>query len=221
MHGDIGSIRQGDLVAILSASGESDEILRVAVLLNKLGHPIIAMTASSASSLGKLAAVVLETERSKRPVPWVWPPCFDDGPAGSVPTPVALTVMKLRQFSPEDFALFHPAGQLGRKLIKVREAMAFRRGENLPVASDALTVRQVLHDASAIRPAGSGGDTDGRLRQDQRHFHRRRFAPSIDGRRRFGFEQAHYRGDDVQSPPRLGRGVGQRGDGHHVRKADR
>ena len=64
---------------------------------------------------------------------------------------LALSVMKLRDFSADDFAMFHPAGQLGRKLIKVKEAMTFRRGENLPVASDALTVGQVMHAASAIK----------------------------------------------------------------------
>src|SRR5438445_447010 len=47
-----------------------------------------------------------------------------------------LSVMKLRDFTAEDFALFHPAGNLGRRLIKVSEAMTFRLGENLPVASD-------------------------------------------------------------------------------------
>jgi arabinose-5-phosphate isomerase len=90
---------------------------------------------------------------------------------------LALSVMKLRKFTSEDFALFHPAGQLGRKLIKVGEAMTFRRGENLPVASDRLTVGQVLHEVSTIKrrsgavilidDAGkvSGIFTDGDLRR--------------------------------------------------------
>jgi arabinose-5-phosphate isomerase len=59
--------------------------------------------------------------------------------------------MKLRNFTAEDFALFHPAGNLGRKLIKVSEAMTFRLGENLPIASEKLTVGQVLHAVSTIK----------------------------------------------------------------------
>ena len=55
----------------------------------------------------------------------------------------------------EDFAIYHPAGQLGRKLIKVSEAMTFRRGENLPVASDKLTVGEVLLYESRLSPKGS------------------------------------------------------------------
>src|SRR5256885_12079371 len=61
------------------------------------------------------------------------------------------SLMKLRRFPAEDFALSHPAGNLGRKLIKVSEAMTFRLGENLPVASDRLTVGQVLHEVSSIK----------------------------------------------------------------------
>ena len=64
---------------------------------------------------------------------------------------LALTAMKLRNFTSEDFAVFHPAGQIGRKLIKVKEAMTFRRGENLPVASDRLTVGEVLQAVSRIK----------------------------------------------------------------------
>src|SRR4051794_32882100 len=59
--------------------------------------------------------------------------------------------MRLRHFTAEDCALFHPAGNLGRKLIKVSEAMTFKRGENLPIASDRLTVGQVLHEVSKIK----------------------------------------------------------------------
>jgi arabinose-5-phosphate isomerase len=64
---------------------------------------------------------------------------------------LALSVMKIRNFTADDFALFHPAGQLGRKLIKVREAMTFRKGENLAVAPDTMTVGEVLHAVSKFK----------------------------------------------------------------------
>jgi arabinose-5-phosphate isomerase len=64
---------------------------------------------------------------------------------------LALSVMHLRQFTAEDFARFHPAGQLGRKLIKVGEAMTFRKDVNLPVASDRLSVAEVLRLVSTIK----------------------------------------------------------------------
>jgi arabinose-5-phosphate isomerase len=151
VHGDVGSIRPGDLVVVLSASGESDETLRLASLLKKLGHPMISITASRASSLGAMAAVTLEIGKVTEACPLGLAPSASTTAMLVLCDALALTVMKLRQFSPDDFALFHPAGQLGRQLIKVREAMTFRRGENLPIVSDTLTVENVLHDASAIK----------------------------------------------------------------------
>jgi arabinose-5-phosphate isomerase len=59
--------------------------------------------------------------------------------------------MKMRDFTAQDFALFHPAGQIGRKLIKVKEAMTFRMGENLPVAPDHLSIKDVLVKVSPIK----------------------------------------------------------------------
>ena len=79
---------------------------------------------------------------------------------------LAMSVMKLRNFTAEDFAVFHPAGQIGRKLIRVNEAMTFRRGENLPIASDDLTVGEVLGAVSRIKRRSGGGvpgDSAGRL----------------------------------------------------------
>ena len=60
VHGDVGSIRRGDLVLILSASGESDEVLRLVSIVRKLDHPVVAITASRSSGLGQAADVVLE-----------------------------------------------------------------------------------------------------------------------------------------------------------------
>ena len=62
-----------------------------------------------------------------------------------------MSVMKLRKFTTDDFAIYHPAGNLGRRLIKVSEAMSFKVGENLPVASETLTVGEVLRLVSKIK----------------------------------------------------------------------
>jgi arabinose-5-phosphate isomerase len=150
-HGDLGSIRRGDIVLILSASGESDEILRLLSLVKKLDHPVIAMTASRASGLGRGAEVVLAIGKIEEACPLGLAPSASTTAMMALGDALALTVMKLRRFSAEDFALFHPAGQLGRKLMRVKEAMTFRRGENLALASDHLTVAQVLREVSNIK----------------------------------------------------------------------
>jgi arabinose-5-phosphate isomerase len=151
VHGDLGSVRKGDVVLILSASGESDEILRLLSLLKKLDHPVIAITGSSSSGLGKFADVVIEIGKIEEPCPLGLAPTASTTAIGALGDALALSVMKLREFTAEDFAMFHPAGQLGRKLIRVKEAMTFRLGENLPVASDKLSVGQVLHEVSQIK----------------------------------------------------------------------
>jgi arabinose-5-phosphate isomerase len=151
VHGDAGSIRQGDVVLILSSSGESDEITRLLSVVKKLNHPVIAITATTTSSLGRDADVVIETGKIEEACPLKLAPSASTTAMLALGDALALTVMQLRNFTADDFALYHPAGQLGRKLIRVSEAMTFKKGENLPLASDQSTVGEVLRDVSRIK----------------------------------------------------------------------
>src|SRR5690242_2134178 len=151
LHGDLGSIRRGDVVVILSYSGESDEILRMLSVIKKLGDPVVAITSGPGNALGRFSDVVLELGRIEEACPLGLAPSASTTAMMALGDALFLSVMRGRRFTADDFALYHPAGQLGRKLIKVREAMGFRRGENLPVASDRLTVGQVLHEVSSIK----------------------------------------------------------------------
>ncbi|MDB5296783.1 MAG: kdsD [Phycisphaerales bacterium] len=151
VHGDLGSVRRGDVVVVLSYSGESDEIVRVLSVLKKLGNAVVAVTATAANSLGRHADVTLELGKIEEACPLGLAPSASTTAMLALGDALCLSVMRARDFTADDFALYHPAGQLGRKLIKVREAMGFRRGENLPVASDRLTVGQVLHEVSSIK----------------------------------------------------------------------
>jgi arabinose-5-phosphate isomerase len=151
VHGDLGSIRKGDVILILSSSGESDEILRLLNIVKKLDHPVIAMTATRSSGLGAAADVVLAMGQIEEACPLGLAPSASTTAMLALGDALALSVMKVRNFKAEDFAIFHPAGQLGRRLIKVKDAMTFRVGENLPLASDKLNVGEVLHQVSAIK----------------------------------------------------------------------
>jgi arabinose-5-phosphate isomerase len=151
VHGDVGAVRPGDVLLLLSASGESDEILRLLSIIKKLNHPTIAITASRHNSLGRFADVTIETGKIEEACPLRLAPSASTTAMLALGDALALTVMKQRNFSADDFAVFHPAGQLGRKMMRVTEAMTFRAGENLPVASDRLTVGQVLGQVSRIR----------------------------------------------------------------------
>lgn len=163
MHGDLGSVRQGDVLLLFSASGESDEIVRMLGILRRMGHPMIAVTASRQSSLGRFADVTIATGAIGEACPLRLAPTCSTTAMLALGDALALSVMRERDFSAEDFAVFHPAGQLGRKLIRVSEAMSFRAGENLPVARPGQTVGDVLQDVSKItrRPGAVAVADDG------------------------------------------------------------
>ncbi len=166
LHGDLGRLGRADVVIALSHSGESEEIIRLLDHIKRRGASLIAISASDDSLLGRYADVTL---------------CYGDveeaSPLGLVPTvstscmlgvgdALALTVMEMRNFQAEDFAAFHPGGALGRKLLKVEEAMTFRKGEKLAVASDAVTLREALEEGEKVKRR-SGAlllvDEEGRL----------------------------------------------------------
>lgn len=151
VHGDVGAVRDGDVVMLFSASGETDEILRLLNIVKKLNHPVIAMCATRTSSLGKYADVTLATGRIEEACPLKLAPSASTTAMLSLGDALALSVMKARDFNADQFAVFHPAGQLGRKLIRVSEAMTFKAGENLPLASETLTVGEVLAQVSRIK----------------------------------------------------------------------
>lgn len=150
VHGDLGSIRKGDVVLVFSASGESDEILRLLSIVKKFDHPVIGITSSKSSGLGRAADVVLQIGKIEEACPLGLAPSASTTAMLALGDALALSVMKLRKFTADDFALFHPAGQLGRKLIKVGEAMTFLRDHNLPLSSDRLTLGEVLAERAAL-----------------------------------------------------------------------
>jgi len=156
LHGDLGQVRPGDLILILSSSGESDEIVRLMSIVKRLGHPTIAVTNTKTSSLGAHADLTIATGKVPEACPLGLAPSASTTAMLALADALALSVMHARAFTAEDFARFHPAGQLGRKLLKVSEAMTFRLNENLPVASDLLAVGEVLAQVSRIKRRSGG-----------------------------------------------------------------
>ncbi len=151
VHGDVGAIRKGDVLLILSDSGETEEILRMLSIVKKLGHAVISITSSRSSSLALASDVVLSFGRLQEACPLGLAPSASTTAMLVLGDALFLTVMQLRNFTADDFALYHPAGQLGRKLMKVSEAMTFVAGKNLAMARDDLSVGEVLHDTSNIK----------------------------------------------------------------------
>ena len=166
LHGDLGRVRRGDVVIILSHSGTTEEIIRAVDHLKARGATLIAITSSEKSPLAEYADIVLTYGEVDEACPLGLSPSASTSCMLAMGDALALTVMDMRDFSPEEFAAFHPLGALGRKLMKVEEAMTFRRGERLAVSNENKTVREVLIEAEKInRRAGAVllVDDDGKL----------------------------------------------------------
>lgn len=142
VHGDLGMATPQDIVLALSNSGETEELLRLLPTLRQLRCRIVALTASASSSLGRAADHVLETGRIEEPCPLRMAPSASTTALLALGDALALSVLKARGFTEEDYALLHPAGALGRRLLKVSEAM--RSAERMVKIGGETTVLRAL-----------------------------------------------------------------------------
>ncbi len=133
-HGDIGMIIRDDAVLALSNSGETDEILTIVPVIKRLGVPLIAFTGNASSALARLATVHLDIGVPEEACPLKLAPTASTTAALAVGDALAVTLLKARGFTEEDFARSHPAGSLGRRLLlHVKDVM--RTGGNIPTVA--------------------------------------------------------------------------------------
>ncbi len=151
VHGDLGRLRRDDLLIVLSLSGETEEIVRLVHVVKKLAIPLVAVTAAGDSTLARHGDVVLALGPVEEACPMGLAPTASTTAMLALGDALAVVVMRMRDFTPAQFAEFHPGGQLGRQLMTVEEAMGFRRDVNLPLFDQSRTVWQVLAEASAIK----------------------------------------------------------------------
>ncbi len=144
LHGDLGRVRRHDVALLLSYGGETDELTRLMDQLKRLMVPTIAITSRSDSTLGKLADIRITLGLIEEACPLRLAPTTSITCMNAVGDALVLGVMSLRHFSAEDFAVFHPAGSLGRKLLRVQEVMSFKIGENLMVVPADITLREAM-----------------------------------------------------------------------------
>lgn len=166
MHGDLGRIRAGDVVILLSYSGNTDDVLSLAALLRQDGVPIISITSRAESHLGRISSHCLCVGDVTEACPHNLAPTASTTAMLALGDALALSVSRRRNFSADDFKKRHPGGLLGRQMMCVRDVLRFRAGDNLATIPDDKTVRQVLAEANGqARRAGAVilTDVDGRL----------------------------------------------------------
>ncbi len=142
VHGDLGRIHDQDVMLILSQSGETEEIVRLLPSLAELGVPILAITGRAESTLGRAATVTLDLGPLDEACALGLAPSTSTTAMLAVGDALALVTSRMRNFSRQDFARFHPAGSLGLKLSKVEHLM--RPREQCRVAMESKTVREVF-----------------------------------------------------------------------------
>jgi len=160
-HGDLGMITRHDAVLALSHSGETDEVVKLLPIIKRMGAPLIAITGQPESTLGRHADMVLHVDVSQEACPNNLAPTASTTAALALGDALAVVVLECRGFSPDDFARFHPAGSLGRKLMRVGDLM--HKGAELPMVQFDTPLKDAIVTMSSHRMGITGVIVEGRL----------------------------------------------------------
>jgi arabinose-5-phosphate isomerase len=142
-HGDIGMITKKDVVLALSNSGESEEIISILPFIKRLDVPLITLTGKPHSTLAKAASINIDVGVEKEACPLGLAPTSSTTAALVMGDALAMALLDKRGFTEDDFALSHPGGTLGRRLLLlVSEIM--HKGEEVPIISLNATLKEAL-----------------------------------------------------------------------------
>lgn len=146
VHGDLGMIVPGDVVLAASYSGTTEELLRLVETLKRLGVPLLVMTANAASPLARHADLHLPVAIDREACPLGLAPTASTTATLAMGDALAMALLEARGFTREDFALLHPAGQLGKRLLKVDQLM--HAGDALPKVATDTPMREAIYEMS-------------------------------------------------------------------------
>ena len=150
-HGDLGMISEGDIIIALSYSGETDEVLKIVPFIHENGNLLISITGNTESALAKNSNIHLHTMVEREECVLHLAPTTSTTAQLALGDALACAVMKMRDFTSQDFARLHPGGSLGRRLLmKVGNIM---RRHDLPIVSESATAIDMIH---AISRGGLG-----------------------------------------------------------------
>ncbi len=164
LHGDVGRVMKEDVVLALSNSGQTEEIIKLLPIIRKIGAKLIAMTGNPKSLLARHSDVVLDVSVKKEACTMNLAPTASTTAMLAMGDALAVTLLEKKGFKAENFALYHPGGNLGKKLLlKVSDIM--RTGKSNPIVRENEKVEKVLLKITEAR-AGSATvvDAKGKLR---------------------------------------------------------
>jgi arabinose-5-phosphate isomerase len=149
LHGDLGMLARGDLVLAVSNSGETPEIVALLPVAKRLALPLVAVTGRRDSTLGRAADVVLDVSVPEEACPLGLAPTASTTATLAMGDALAVALLEHRGFRPEDFAALHPAGTLGRRLLRVAELM--HTGAALPSVAGRTPMADTLLEITSKR----------------------------------------------------------------------
>jgi arabinose-5-phosphate isomerase len=162
IHGDLGRIVKGDIVLAISYGGDTEEIQALLPSLKRIGISVVALTGNPASPLAQAADVHLDVSIRQEACPLGLAPTASTTAALAMGDALGMALLERRGFTAEDFAVLHPGGRLGRKLLRVEDVM--HSGEQLPRVAPDSVMRDVLFEMTRKRLGMTTVvDRDGRL----------------------------------------------------------
>lgn len=149
IHGDLGAIREDDVVLALSHSGETEELVRLLESIRRIGARLIALTGDPASTLARAADVTLNCGIAEEACPMNLVPTASTTAALAMGDALAMTLLVRKGFREEHFASLHPGGKLGRRLMRVENVM--HAGDSAPIVRVSTAMPDVIHEMSSKR----------------------------------------------------------------------
>ncbi|HKF40366.1 MAG TPA: KpsF/GutQ family sugar-phosphate isomerase [Candidatus Acidoferrum sp.] len=147
LHGDLGMLARGDALLAISYGGETPEILNLLETLKRLQMPIVTMTGNERSTLAEASEVVLDVSVQEEACTLNLAPTASTTVAMALGDALAIALLERRGFQPDDFAALHPAGRLGKRLLRVEHLM--HKGETMPRVSPETPMPATFHEMSA------------------------------------------------------------------------
>jgi arabinose-5-phosphate isomerase len=149
IHGDLGALRDDDVVIAMSRSGETEEVIRLLESIRRIGARLIAITGEPTSTLGRAADVTLDCGIAEEACPLNLAPTASTTAALALGDALAMTLLVRKGFREQDFASLHPGGRLGRRLMRVEQAM--HAGDAAPLVRVSTRMPEVYHEMSSKR----------------------------------------------------------------------
>jgi arabinose-5-phosphate isomerase len=146
VHGDLGLLGRSDVTIIVSKSGETSEILQIVNVIRRLGLPIVAVCGNPESTLARFADVNLDVSVKEEACPLGLAPTTSTAAALAMGDALAMALTERKEYKKEDFASVHPAGAIGKKLLRVGELMS--RGEEVPRVRTSTPMPDVIYEMS-------------------------------------------------------------------------